>query len=301
MLEPAIQVHNLKKSYGNAEVVHGVSFDVHRGEVFGLLGSNGAGKTTTLEILEGQQIATSGTVTVFGRHPRKDRRTLRPRIGIMQQEAGFFADLTVAETITIWQRFTARPRSLGETIDLVNLAHRASVAVRQLSGGERRRLDLGLALLGHPELLFLDEPSTGLDPEARRDMWGLVRELVAAGTTVLLTTHYLEEAEQLADRVAIMDGGRVVTTGSVEEVLRGGAGRFTFRLPVGASVADLPRMLGITVTAAGDQVAMTGQDLDSVVDQIFRWAISSGYRLQDVQIRPMSLEDLYLQVTGVAA
>src|ERR1022692_1053659 len=205
-----ITVRDLRRRYGSKgghgfDAVRGVSFSVRRGELFALLGTNGAGKTSTMEVLEGLVPPAQGSVRVLGRDPFRERALVRRRMGIMLQEGGFPSDLTVAETGRMWAGTLSAPRPVAEALELVDLGHRASVAVRSLSGGERRRLGLAMAILGCPEVLFLDEPTTGLDPESRHRTWLLIRELLAAGTTVLLTTHYLEEAEELADRLAIMD------------------------------------------------------------------------------------------------
>ncbi len=215
----AIWAEDLRRSYrGGFEAVSGITFSVPYGEIFALLGTNGAGKTSTVELLEGLARPTGGRVRVLGRDPYTERALVRPRTGVMLQEGGFPSDLTVTETLRMWGGCTSGARPVGEALGMVGLAGRARVRVKQLSGGERRRLDLALALLGRPDVLFLDEPSTGLDAEGRRDTWELVRSLRDCGTTVLLTTHYLEEAESLADRLAIMHAGRIVTSGTPAEV-----------------------------------------------------------------------------------
>ena len=218
-----ITVRDLRRRYGGTggrgfEAVRGVTFSVRRGELFALLGTNGAGKTSAMEVLEGLAPPARGAVRVLGCDPCRERALVRRRMGIMLQEGGFPPDLTVAETGRMWAGTLSAPRPVAEALGLVSLGHRAGVAVRSLSGGERRRLDLAMAILGRPEVLFLDEPTTGLDPESRRRTWLLIRELLGAGTTVVLTTHYLEEAEELADRLAIMHQGRIVRTGTPAEV-----------------------------------------------------------------------------------
>src|SRR5437868_7693190 len=233
-LANAIQVSGLRRRYGAFEAVRGISFDVRRGELFALLGTNGAGKTTTMEILEGYARPTEGTATVLGHDPVAERRTLRPKIGIMLQNAGFLGDLTVAETVALnlgMVADTGRRPMEGDPLAAVELSHKAKTRTRQLSGGEKRRLDLALAILSRPEVLFLDEPTTGMDPEARRTTWQVIEELKARGTTVLLTTHYLEEAERLADRLAIMDRGEIRMYGTVEEVVATTGDLVSFRLP----------------------------------------------------------------------
>ncbi|MFI0445148.1 ABC transporter ATP-binding protein [Actinomadura sp. 6N118] len=299
-----ILVNELRQRYGDFEAVSGISFEVGEGELFALLGTNGAGKTTTLETLEGFRDAHSGTVRVLGHDPYRERRVVRPQLGIMLQEAGFFADLTVAETVDQWRQFTpssrgTSPRGRDEVLAMVGLLEQAEVRTRQLSGGQKRRLDLALALLGRPRVLFLDEPTTGMDPEARHATWKIVRDLVAAGTTVLLTTHYLEEAEQLADRLAIMHRGRIEVAGTVAEVVAGQGDRITFRVPERVPVADLPALRG----AAADIVVEGGravagyrvQSLQASLYELLRWAEHHRLELDGLQARSASLEDVFLR------
>ncbi|MQY02357.1 ABC transporter ATP-binding protein [Actinomadura macrotermitis] len=308
MDEPAIRVTDLHRGYGDFEAVAGVSFEVGAGELFALLGTNGAGKTTTLETLEGFQAASSGTVRVLGHDPYRERRAVRPQIGIMLQEGGFFADLTVAETVGHWRGFTRRPRGRDETLALAGLADRAGVRVRQLSGGQKRRLDLALALLGRPRVLFLDEPTAGMDPEARHATWRIVRDVVAGGTTVLLTTHYLEEAERLADRLAMMHRGRIALTGTVADVLAGHGDRIVFTLPAALPAAALPPLPGggppgITVDGGGAVVtyAVTGARLQHALHALLRWADERDLALEGLQARSASLEDVFLRTAEGAA
>ena len=224
--EPVLSCRDVRVSYGPAEVVRGVDLDVGRGEIFALLGTNGAGKTTTMELLLGHRRPTGGTVRVLGRDPYLDRRRLAAEVGVVLQESGCAPDLTVTETVRLWLRLHRRPdvaRAGGELLDEVRLDHRAGLRVRHLSGGERRRLDLAVALAGRPRLLLLDEPTSGLDPQARSHTWAVLRNRVRRGTTVLFTTHYLEEAEALADRVAIMNAGTVAVAGTVPEVRASGS------------------------------------------------------------------------------
>ncbi|GAA2407386.1 ABC transporter ATP-binding protein [Actinomadura vinacea] len=305
---PPIQVTGLRRRYGGFEAVAGISFEVAEGELFALLGTNGAGKTTTLETLEGFQPAHGGTVRVLGRDPYRERRAVRPELGIMLQEAGFFADLTVAETIDHWSGFTPRPRPRDEALDLAGLHEQAGVRTRQLSGGQKRRLDLALALLGRPRVLFLDEPTTGMDPEARRATWRTVRDVVAGGTTVVLTTHYLEEAEQLADRLAIMHRGRIEVSGTVAEVVAGHGDRIAFRMPDRLQVADLPALHGVTPAITVDArraVAAYGiapGGLQPALDELLAWAADQEVVLDGLQARSASLEDVFLHTAeGMAA
>ena len=291
-----IQVERLTRRYAGRpgyEAVRGVDFSVRRGELFALLGTNGAGKTSTLEVLEGLAKPTSGTVRVLGKDPYHDRRTVRPRIGIMLQDRGFAADLTVAETAKMWAGTLTSPRPIGEVLEQVELTTRAGVRVRQLSGGERQRLSLGLAIAGKPDLLFLDEPTTGLDPENRQNTWRLIAGLLEAGTTVLLTTHYLAEAAELADRLAIMHHGRIVGLGTPAEIAAIRPARISFRLPTGARVPDLP---GVVAAVNGTGVRLETEDLQSTLTLLLRWAGEHDLRLEDLTARPASLEEAFLAI-----
>src|SRR5581483_10032500 len=217
-MPPAVIVTDLRKSYGQLEAVRGVSFEIEQGEVFGLLGPNGAGKTTTVEVLEGYRERDGGTVSVLGVDPQDAGADWRERIGIVLQSSAMYANLTVAEHVALFAGCFSRPRNVGEVIELVGLAEKRDARVKSLSGGQQRRLDLALGLIGDPEILFLDEPTTGFDPAARRAAWDMIRSLRELGKTVLLTTHYLDEAEQLADRVAVLREGRIVRIGTPREL-----------------------------------------------------------------------------------
>ncbi|MEU3464246.1 ABC transporter ATP-binding protein [Streptomyces sp. NPDC006733] len=293
-----IEVAELRQSYGDYEAVRGVSFTVRRGELFALLGTNGAGKTTTLEVVEGYRPPTSGSVRVLGLDPYADGPALRRRTGVMLQEGGFFQELTVRETVDAWRRFTGRARATADVLGQVRLDAKAGTRVGQLSGGERRRLDLALAVLNDPELLFLDEPTTGMDPEARRTTWQLVRDLRAAGTTVVLTTHYLEEAQQLADRVAIMDAGRVTAAGTVAEVLSGQRSRITFPLPPGTAAADLPGLPGADLAVRGAAVSYAVARTAPALAALHAWAGARGVELDGIEVRQASLEDVFLALAA---
>lgn len=297
--EYVIEVDGVRRSYaGGFEAVTGVSFSVARGELFALLGTNGAGKTSTVELLEGLARPDSGAIRVLGHDPYADRAAVRPRIGVMLQEGGFPSDLTVAETVRMWGGCTSGARPTAEALGLVGLDHRAGVRVKQLSGGERRRLDLALALLGRPEVLFLDEPTTGLDAEGRRDTWELVRRLKENGTTVLLTTHYLEEAESLADRLAIMHQGRIVTTGTTAEVTAARPARIRFELPEGIAPGRLP--LDLRAAAEGPQVEIRTHRLQESLTELLRWAAESDVALIGLDARSASLEDAFLDIAKSA-
>lgn len=219
MSDPVIDVSGLRCSYGDLEAVRGVSFQVRPGELFALLGTNGAGKTTTMETIEGHRRPTGGTVQVLGADPFRRRTAVSRRCGMMLQESGFPGDLTVLETARLWSRMISRASDVDRALERLDMAHRRDVRVKQLSGGEKRRLDLVLATLGKPEVLFLDEPTTGLDPESRQTAWAVIRQLLSEGTSVLLTTHYLEEAEKLAHRLAIMHEGEIAVSGGLIDVL----------------------------------------------------------------------------------
>ncbi|MEV0394045.1 ABC transporter ATP-binding protein [Polymorphospora rubra] len=305
---PAVEVRDLRRRYGGAggyEAVRGISFTVGSGELFALLGTNGAGKTSTLELVEGLDRPTSGSIRVLGLDPVRHRSRVRPRIGVMLQEGGFPSDLTVTETAQMWAGTLTRPRPVGESLDMVNLRHREKTVVKQLSGGERRRLDLALALLGRPEVLFLDEPTTGLDPESRRNTWRLVRALLVDGTTVVLTTHYLEEAEELADRLAIMHRGEIVTSGTVADVVASRPARISFDLPAGLDVRQLPPLPGrrpdldaakVTTGRTGQRVTLQTDTLQAALTDLLGWAAARDLELPNLDARSASLEEAFLAV-----
>ncbi|MDN3296425.1 ABC transporter ATP-binding protein [Streptomyces ficellus] len=296
--EYVIEADGARRCYaGGFEAVTGVTFSVARGEIFALLGTNGAGKTSTVELLEGLARPSDGTVRVLGHDPHRERAAVRPRIGVMLQEGGFPSDLTVTETVRMWAGCTTGARPVGEALELVGLGARAGVRVKQLSGGEKRRLDLALALLGRPEVLFLDEPSTGLDAEGRRDTWELVRQLRDGGTTVLLTTHYLEEAETLADRLAIMYQGRIVTAGTPAEVTAARPARIRFALPHGVTAGQLP----LSLRAAeydGRRVEIRTRELQEALGELLLWARETGVRLEGLDARSASLEEAFLDIAS---
>jgi ABC-2 type transport system ATP-binding protein len=300
-----ICVEDLRRRYGTTgrnafEAVRGVSFSVRRGELFALLGTNGAGKTSTMEVLEGLAAPTAGVVRVFGSDPGRDRRLVRPRIGIMLQEGGLPGDLTVAETARMWAGTLSSPRPIEEAIELVDLSHRAGVSVKQLSGGEKRRLDLAMAILGRPEILFLDEPTAGLDPESRSRTWRLVRHLLESGTTVILTTHYLQEAEDLADRLAILHRGRIALTGTPAAVAAAHPAQISFTLPADAHepVPELPGAVRTDENGAvsGRNIVVHTRDVQGTLTALLGWASSRGLVLQDLTTRAASLEEAFLAV-----
>jgi ABC-2 type transport system ATP-binding protein len=303
--EHVIEVTDLRRVYGGGfEAVRGVTFSVRRGEIFALLGTNGAGKTSTVELLEGLARPAGGRVRILGHDPYAERGVVRPRTGVMLQEGGFPSELTVAETARMWAGCVSGARPPREALALVGLERRAGVRVKQLSGGERRRLDLALALLGRPEVLFLDEPTTGLDAEGRRETWELVRALRDGGTTVLLTTHYLEEAEGLADRLAILHEGRIAAAGTPAEVTAGQPSRISFELPEDHFVGDLPPLgeLGVCGHEVdGRVVRLRTRELQRAATGLLVWAAEAGVRLRRLDVRSASLEEAFLGIAREAA
>jgi ABC-2 type transport system ATP-binding protein len=293
----AVQVRGLKMSYGDRPVLRGIDFEVRRGEVFCLLGPNGAGKTTTVEILEGFRARTAGTVTVLGLDPAAQPAQLRERIGIVLQECGFPRQARVGELVDIWRNYYPHPRPLGDLLEVTGLTADRNTPVRKLSGGQRRRLDFALALAGDPDLVFLDEPTTGFDPEARRRLWTAVENLRGLGKTIVLTTHYLDEAERLADRVAILLDGRIKIAGSTREVARLAAlpSRISFGTPDVLRSGEIPPPDGIDLIVRGHTVTCqtrnTAVTLRALLDWAARYQIGD---LDDLAVDTPSLEDAYL-------
>jgi ABC-2 type transport system ATP-binding protein len=299
--ELTIEARGLKKSYGHFEAVKGVDIEVSAGEVVGFLGPNGAGKTTTVEVLEGYRPPTEGLVRVLGLDPTTAGRALRERIGIVLQEAGFLPELTVQETVEAWHRFFPNPLPVADAMERVGLGSRSDVRVKNLSGGERRRLDFALGTIGRPEVLFLDEPTTGFDPSARRQAWELVRELVDEGTTVFLTTHYMDEAQALADRVAVISAGLIVAEGSPDELRAAeGSGVISFRLPQGASSTDLPVMPEAKVDVEDRLIRITTTKVTAVSHAVTGWGVARGVELEGFAVHRPSLEDVYLELVAHA-
>jgi ABC-2 type transport system ATP-binding protein len=288
--EMAIEVRDLRVRYGEFEAVRGIDLDVRRGEIFALLGTNGAGKTTTLEVLEGFGTRSGGTVSVLGLDPGTQRTELRSRIGVQLQEGGFVEELTVLETLRLWQQLSDRTDRPERLVERFELTHRRDVAVGKLSGGEKRKLDLAMAVWGAPELAVLDEPTTGLDPEARSRTWDAIQELQEAGRTVVLTTHYLEEAEALADRIAIMHAGRIAVTGSLTEIVAAVPARFSATLA--EPHAPLPPLRG-TVERTDDRLTVRTADLQADLTEFLGWAAGHGIALTDLRAAPASLADIY--------
>jgi len=299
---PAISVTDLRKSYGDREVVRGVSFDVAAGECFGLLGHNGAGKTTTIEILEGYLGRDRGSVSVLGADPADPTEDWRSRIGIVLQDMDVFPTLTVAETVRMFADLYPAPRSVDETIDLVGLGHLATTRVGNLSGGEKRRLDVALGLVGDPELLFLDEPTTGLDPAARREAWAMIEGLKASGVTIVLTTHYMDEAQTLADRLVILDDGLIAAEGTFDELLErhDAATTISFRLSADARAVhdfdSLSAAMEVGVRLDGHRAEFSSAHPQRDLHLLLGWADDHRIALHDLAVRRSSLDDVFLRI-----
>ena len=298
--ETVIDVSGLRMRYGAVEAVRGIDLRVRRGEVFAFLGPNGAGKTTTVEILEGYRLRTGGEVTVLGRDPRHAGPAWRARIGVVLQESEPERDLTAAECLRLYAGYYPAPRGVGETLELVGLADKAGSLASRLSGGQRRRLDVALALIGDPELLFLDEPTTGFDPSARRAAWEMIGGLRALGVTVFLTTHYMDEAEQIADRVAVIAGGQIVAEGTPATLAgrQHAAAEIRFTLPPGSTAGELPEPVRSALADKdGDRMLVRASSIVPVLGPLIRWAEANGCDLADLDVRRPSLEDIYLSLT----
>ena len=283
---PVIDVDRLNLAYGDFHAVKDLSFQVHHGELYALLGTNGAGKTSTLEVIEGHRTATSGTVRVFGKSPR-DRRAVRPRMGIMLQESGFTPDLTVAESVRLIGELTRREDRVDRVLSIVDLTRKASTRVSQLSGGEKRRLDFATAIYGSPELVFLDEPTTGLDIQSRDALWKAVDKLREDGSTIVLTTHYLEEAQQRADRIGLMHQGTFHREGTVAELTKTLPATIRFALPAGSSPPPLP-----ATSTDGAHVVETFS-LQKDLHTLLSWAEDNAVELRGLEAGPTRLDDVF--------
>ena len=277
-MSSAIVVRDLRKSYDGVEALRGISFEVTEGEVFGLLGPNGAGKTTTVEILEGYRSRDGGEASVLGHDPGNSPRALRERIGVVLQHSEITPLLTVREAHLLFAGYYAKPRDVDEVVDLVGLAEKRDARVKTLSGGQKRRLDLGIALVGDPDLVFLDEPTTGFDPAARRSAWELILALRALGKTILLTTHYLDEAQRLADRVAVIRAGKIVSLGTPAEL-----------------IGDV-HTTEIRFVKDGEQVVIETDDPTRALNDLTTEALASGVELERLEVRRPTLEDVYLDL-----
>jgi ABC-2 type transport system ATP-binding protein len=276
----AIRVEGLRKRYGAYEALRGIDFAIEAGEVFGMLGPNGAGKTTTVEILEGYRPFDAGTVEVLGSDPQRAGREWRERIGVVLQHSQLWPNLTVRETLAMFAGYYAQPRNVDEVIELVGLAEKRDARVKSLSGGQKRRVDLGLALAGDPELVFLDEPTTGFDPQARRAAWELIRALRGLGKTILLTTHYLDEAQNLADRVAVLVDGEIVRLGTPDELMRDA------------------RETEVRWREDGETHVVRTEEPTKVVHELTGRALAGGREVEGLEIRRATLEDVYLELVG---
>lgn len=294
MAEAVIEVRGLRKRYGELEAVRGIDLRIERGEVFALLGPNGAGKTTTVEILEGHRSRSAGEVNVLGFDPGRNEVALKERMGIVLQHTGLEPYLTVSETVDMFRGFYPRPLPLDEVLEVVGLEEQRDQRVRRLSGGQQRRLDVAVGLAGDPELLFLDEPTTGFDPTARRGAWAMIRSLRELGKTVLLTTHYLDEAQALADRVAIMVRGEIVAEDTPAGLVAADADAvIRFRAPQGTA---LPDGLGLREADEGLIEARTA-DPTRDLNALTSWALAEGIELEDLTVSRLSLEDVFLRLT----
>ncbi len=295
MAEPVIQVRGLRKSYGDVEAVRGIDLTVEQGEVFALLGPNGAGKTTTVEILEGYRQRTGGEASVLGRDPAKLDRATKARIGIVLQSTGVDPFLTVRETIDMYRGYYPHPRPVDEVIEVVGLKEKRDARVNKLSGGQQRRLDVAIALAGDPELLFLDEPTTGFDPSARRNAWQIVRNLISLGKTVFLTTHYMDEAQYLAKRVAVIAKGVIVAEGPPATI----GGRDTAQTVIRFRVEDGEGLPSLGQVPLGDgTLELRTEHPTKVLHELTGWALDRGVELEALEVYRPTLEDIYLELTG---
>jgi ABC-2 type transport system ATP-binding protein len=294
----AIEVTQLVKAYGSLQAVDGIDLGIDTGEVFALLGPNGAGKTTAVEIMEGHRERTSGTVRVLGFDPATGGRDFRERIGIVLQESAVEPELTVTEVIDVYGDVFPKRRPTGELIELVGLEAKSSSRVKTLSGGQQRRLELALGLVGDPDLVFLDEPTTGFDPSARRQAWSIVENLASLGKTILLTTHYMDEAQHLADRIAVISAGSIVAEGTPDTL--GGRQQaeatIRFTLPAGTPASDLPIQ---PVSAEDGKVMFSTREPTRLLNELTSWAIGQGVELESLAVERPTLEDMYLQLVGV--
>ena len=302
MPEAVISVKGLRKSYGELEALRGIDLDVRRGEIFAFLGPNGAGKTTAISVMEGYLDRDGGEVEVLGEDPAEAGRGWRGRVGLVLQECRMEELLTVRETLEMYAGYYQRPRPVDETIELVGLAEKADDRAGRLSGGQQRRLDVAVALIGDAELLFLDEPTTGFDPSARRAAWQVIEGLRELGKTVLLTTHYMDEAQALADRVAVIAAGEIIATGTPDDLggRRDAASMISFEVPAGDADGVRAAVAGEWSGANGSLSLRTGEPIRSL-HELTGWAIANGVELERLEVKRPSLEDVYLELTGTEA
>jgi ABC-2 type transport system ATP-binding protein len=298
MAAPVISVKGLRKSYDGFEAVRGIDLEVGAGEIYAFLGPNGAGKTTTVEILEGYRTRSDGEVSVLGIDPQDADRGWRNRVGFVLQESRLVPELTPREAVEQYAGYYSSPRDIDDVIKLVGLEEKAEVRTSKLSGGQQRRLDVALAIVGDPELLFLDEPTTGFDPSARRQAWDVIAGLSKLGKTIFLTTHYMDEAQTLADRVAILSAGQIVATGSPESLGdRGMHTEIRFRLPHGVGVPDLPGGIGAEARVDAGMVTLSVPDPVPVLRELTTWAERREVGLPGLTVGSPNLEDVYLELT----
>jgi ABC-2 type transport system ATP-binding protein len=298
--DPVIEVRGLRMQYGSYEAVRGVDLQVARGEVFAFLGPNGAGKTTTVEILEGFRTRTGGEVRVLGEDPQHASADWRARIGVVLQECEPERDLSVRECLRLYAGYYPAPRDVDETIALVGLTEQRDAIAGRMSGGQRRRLDVALALIGDPELVFLDEPTTGFDPNARRAAWAMIAELRSLGVTIFLTTHYMDEAEFLADRLAVLARGQIVAEGTPATLggRQNAAAQISFTLPPSVTADDLPAPVRDALVTTEPRVKLQTSQLLTVLGPLVAWAETRGFELADLDVRRPSLEDIYVDLTA---
>jgi ABC-2 type transport system ATP-binding protein len=298
--DAVITVQGLRKTYGQHEAVKGIDFTVEHGEVFGFLGTNGAGKTTTIEILEGYRRRTAGDVRVLGVDPAHPTSAWRERIGLVLQESELDPMHTVRETVRMFASYYQRPRDVDDTVDLVGLADQRDDRVGRLSGGQKRRVDVALGIIGDPELVFLDEPTTGFDPQARRDAWNMIEELRRLGKTIFLTTHYMDEAQHLADRLCILRGGLVVAQGTTSELTHqvGGGVVVRFRLPAGVTVEALRGACDVDPQVSGTEITLKTDRPQATLFRLTGWAEAQHVELESLEVTRPSLDDVFLELTA---
>jgi ABC-2 type transport system ATP-binding protein len=299
-MDPVVEVRDLRKSYDDVERLHGISFSVEAGQIFGFLGTNGAGKTTTIEILEGYRTRSGGEVSVLGTDPAHPARAWRNRIGLVLQESELDPIFTVRETVGIFSRYFEKPTDVEETIATVGLSDKADARIGHLSGGQKRRVDVALGLVGDPDILFLDEPTTGLDPSARREMWTMIETLRASGKTIFLTTHYMDEAEHLCDNIVILRAGSIAAQGSAEELRRslGDTSEVKFATSHAVTAAQLIAVVGTAIETDGDVFHFHTEKVQRDLAALLHWAEEQRIELRDLQVLIPTLDDVFVHLAG---